>query len=387
MNTTLPNDDGRAGGIALLDPPTSDRRSDESPVAGPIGGRGGPPRRLLVAVLLLAAAGGAAWWLSGSVALEAIRSRLPWQSGDEAEALVLFGNVDVRQVALGFKVDGRIARLDVDEGDAVEAGEVMATLDRRYFEDELRLARARRDMKEAALDRLENGSRPEEIAQARAVVAQRLAEASEAAIERDRTARLRSRDVTTPQDLDRADAASRVAQAQLESAREALRLAELGPREEDIEAARADLEAAEAEVVRAERRLDDATLVSPNRGVVLTRAREAGAIVQPGETVFSMTLETPVWVRTYVDEPGLGLVRPGAAADVITDGRPDRPYRGHVGFVSPTAEFTPKSVETPELRTRLVYRVRAVVDDPDGGLRQGMPVTVRVPLPAEEPRP
>jgi HlyD family secretion protein len=105
-----------------------------------------------------------------------------------------------------------------------------------------------------------------------------------------------------------------------------------------------------------------------------------GAIVQPGETVFTLTLANPLWVRTYVSEPDLTRVRPGAGVEVLTDGAPGRHYRGHVGYISPTAEFTPKTVESEELRTRLVYRVRIVVDDPDGGLRQGMPVTVRLPL-------
>ena len=108
-----------------------------------------------------------------------------------------------------------------------------------------------------------------------------------------------------------------------------------------------------------------------------TRARERGAIVSPGETVFTLTLSSPVWVRTYVNETDLGRVQPDMPAYVTTDSAPKKFYTGHVGFISPTAEFTPKSVETRELRTDLVYRLRIVVDNPDGALRQGMPVTVR----------
>ena len=120
--------------------------------------------------------------------------------------------------------------------------------------------------------------------------------------------------------------------------------------------------------------------------MILTRAREVGAIVQPGETVFTLTLASPVWVTTYVSEP-TWAVSARAEVAVTHDGDPSHPYRGHAGFVSPTAEFTPKTVETEELRTRLVYRVRIVVDDPDGGLRQGMPVTVRLPPAAGESTP
>ncbi len=157
---------------------------------------------------------------------------------------------------------------------------------------------------------------------------------------------------------------------------ESFRLAEIGPRQEDIVAARAQLRGEEASVSQAERRLADSRLIAPGGGVILTRARERGAIVAPGETVFALTLTSPVWVRTYVNEVDLGRVQPGMTARVRTDNPRGKVYTGHVGFISPTAEFTPKSVETRELRTDLVYRLRIVVDNPDGGLRQGMPVTV-----------
>src|SRR5262249_38944168 len=132
--------------------------------------------------------------------------------------------------------------------------------------------------------------------------------------------------------------------------------------------------------------LAERQLVGPNDGVILTRAREKGAVVQPGETVFALTLTSPVWVRTYVGEPDLGLVQPGMPAGVTTDSAPGRVYRGHVGFISPTAEFTPKTVETRELRTDLVYRLRIVGADPHGGLRRGRPVTVTLDWPAPRPR-
>jgi HlyD family secretion protein len=253
----------------------------------------------------------------------------------ENNQFTLSGNIDVRQVNLAFKVEGRIESLAVDEGDHVVPGQVLATLDKRYFADELRLAKARRDNSAANLARLENGSRPEEIAQARAE------------------------------------------HSSVKFAAAALRLAEIGPRREDIDAARAMLGQQEAMLVQTERRLADADLVSPNDGTILTRARERGAIVQSGETVFTLTLSAPVWVRAYVYEPDLGLIHPGMVAQVYTDSNPSRPVQARVGFISPTAEFTPKTVETNELRTSLVYRLRIVIDQPDDQLRQGMPVTVR----------
>jgi HlyD family secretion protein len=139
-------------------------------------------------------------------------------------------------------------------------------------------------------------------------------------------------------------------------------------------------------VIQSERRRADADLIAPNDGIILTRARERGAIVQAGETVFTLTLTSPVWVRTYVNERDLGLIRPGMPASVTTDSAPDRPYPAFIGFISPTAEFTPKTVETRELRTDLVYRLRVVVNNPDAGLRQGMPVTVTLQLSRPRPR-
>ncbi len=158
-----------------------------------------------------------------------------------------------------------------------------------------------------------------------------------------------------------------------------MQLVEIGPRKEDIDAARAQLSAEDATVMQYELRLADSRLVSPGAGTILTRARERGAIVAGGETIFALTLTSPVWVRTYVDEPDLGKIHPGMQVKVHTDSS-DHVYTGQIGFISPTAEFTPKTVETRALRTDLVYRLRVVVDNPDAGLRQGMPVTVVVDL-------
>lgn len=347
---------------------SADGKRDERPA----------PRRRVLRLILPAAvllAAGAVIWRYESV------------PAFEPAELTLQGNIDVRQVNLSFKVAGRIDSLAVDEGDAVKAGQVVASLERRYFEDDLRLARAQRDAAAATLRRLVNGSRPEEIVEARALVAERKATLERAKEDLERAERSSSAGVGSKQDLALARATRDEAQARLKSSEQTLRLAELGPREEDVSQARAQLQAEEARVIVAERNLADSQLLGPNNGIILTRAREKGAIVQAGETVFTLTLASPVWVRTYVNELDLGFVQPGMPATVITDSAPDRPYQGHIGFISPTAEFTPKTVETRELRTDLVYRLRVIVDNPDGGLRQGMPVTVRLALPGPRPKP
>lgn len=303
---------------------------------------------------------------------------------DGPAELLLQGNIDVRQVNLAFKVAGRIEKLAVDEGDAVKTGQVIGSLELKYFEDDLRLATAAREEAAANLDRLKNGSRPEEIEVARAQETEQRTVLQRAEQEFRRAERLATQKALSAQEFEQIEAVFREAQARLNSVAASRRLTEIGPRVEDISAGRAKLEAEKARVIISGRNLADARLIAPNDGTILTRARETGAIVQPGETIFALTLASPVWVRTYVGEPDLGSVQPGMTAAVVTDTAPQHPYTARVGFISPTAEFTPKTVETRELRTDLVYRLRVVVDDPDGGLRQGMPVTVRLQL--TEPR-
>ena len=181
-------------------------------------------------------------------------------------------------------------------------------------------------------------------------------------------------------DIDAARAELDRAIAQKAIAEEALALAIQGPREEDIAAARARLEALEAESGLAREDLEDTVIAAPADGVILTRIREPGTYLHAGEPVFVQTVIAPVWVRAYVGEDNLGHIHPGKQVRVVTDTRPDQPYTGQVGFIAPTAEFTPKPVQTPEIRTSLVYRFRVVVKNPDRSLRQGMPVTVLVPL-------
>jgi HlyD family secretion protein len=323
----------------------------------------------VVAVVILVAAGGGAAWTF-------VNNR-----GVGQNALALQGNVDVRQVNLSFKIGGRLATMAVEEGDAITAGQIVATLDKSYFEDDLRQVRARVEIQKAIVAKLENGTRPEEIAQARAEVQVRSATLENARLTFARQDELAGRGIAPHQTHDNARAALREAEAQLNSAQQALRLAEIGPRQEDIAAARAQLEAEAAALTEAERRLTDAELPAPKAGTVLTRVREPGSIVAAGETVYALSLASPVWARTYVAEPDLGRIRAGMRAEVRTDS--GQIYRGQVGFISPVAEFTPKSVETRELRTSLVYRVRVIVENSDAGLKQGMPVTILLRLGGE----
>jgi HlyD family secretion protein len=328
-----------------------------------------------IVVLSLLAAAAAAWWFD-------FPAKLGWVERAQTQ-LTLYGNVDIRQVQLGFRVSGRIAEMLVDEGDAVRAGQTIARLDAATYEDSVCAATAQVVGLRATLERLVAGPRAGEIEQARATHQERLADLQMAEQAFDRARQLRPTGAISQAGLDQATANRNAAVARAASARGALRLLEEGSRAEDIAAARANLQGAEASLASAKTSLRDTELVAPADGVVLSRVREAGAITSPSDIVYVLSLTDPVWVRTYIPEPSLGKIYPGMQVEVLSDSAPGRVYRGRVGFISPVAEFTPKSVETPDLRTDLVYRLRVIMEQPDRGLRQGMPVTIRVPLQKE----
>jgi HlyD family secretion protein len=290
--------------------------------------------------------------------------------------LTLYGNVDIREVTLGFRVSGKLEKLAYDEGDKVKSGAVLAMLDDEPYLNQVASVQAQVDSKRALLQLREAGNRPEEIAQAKALVRELEVTAANAELLLKRSEEMLLAKGVSIQDRDNAAASFKETEAKLSSARENLALLEAGFRVEDIAQARADLAQAEASLATAKLELKDTILNAPSDGVILTRAQEAGAILQTGSTVFTLSLVNPVWVRAYVHEPDLGHIHPGMKVNIYTDSRLGRPYRGQIGYISPSAEFTPKSVETTELRTALVYRLRVVVADPDDGLRQGMPVTI-----------
>ncbi|WP_428561629.1 MAG: secretion protein HlyD [Solidesulfovibrio sp. DCME] len=310
------------------------------------------------------------------------------RNGHRTDGLRLYGNVDIRQVDLAFRVPGKIAAVRVDEGDRVSAGDVVAELDGQPYAESLAKATAERDVALAAMNKYHAGSRSEDIAQARAQVAQLEAQVENAdRLARRRHSLLRS-DAVSVEESESAGYSRDALRAEREKARKALALQLAGFRAEDVAAAEASYRSAQASADLAATDLADTRLVCPSDGRVLSRVREPGAVVAAGTTVLSVSLDKPVWVRAYVPEPDLGRVHLGLPVQVFTDSRPDAPYAGTVGFISPVAEFTPKNVETEALRTDLVYRLRIVIEAPDDGLRQGMPVTVRaVPQPGPGARP
>jgi HlyD family secretion protein len=183
---------------------------------------------------------------------------------------------------------------------------------------------------------------------------------------------------TSRQALDNARAQFDVDDAQLKVKEKALNLALEGPRKEDIAAAKNTLEALKASLSLLQIRLADMTLTSPATGIIQNRILEPGEMASPTRPVVTLALTDPKWVRAYVPEPDLGRINLGMKAKILSDSFPDQNFEGWIGFISPVAEFTPKTVETEDLRTKLVYEVRVFVHDSKDMLRLGMPVTVIV---------
>lgn len=237
--------------------------------------------------------------------------------------LTLYGNVDIRQVDLGFRVFGKVKTLYVDEGDFVKPGQLIAELDKVPYQEQLSSARAKLLAQESELS--------------------------------NALAKFQKRDQVTPP---------------------AISKEEYDNAFYNLELTKATVEEAKAALELATTNYEDTNLIAPSEGTILTRIREPGSVVNVGEPVFTLSIESPVWIRAYVSEPNLGKVKFGMEAKIKIDMIGSKTYLGHIGFISPVAEFTPKSVETTDLRTDLVYRLRVIVDDPDHVLKQGMPVTV-----------
>jgi HlyD family secretion protein len=322
---------------------------------------------IALAVLALAGGGGFAWWYS--------------HRGASTDEVVLYGNIDLRQVEVAFTDSGRIVDVLVDEGDRVTRGEVLARLDTGRLTPQIDQVKAQIAAQTAVVDKLRSGSRPEEIEQARASVDAAQADADNAAVSYERLQMLTSSGgnaIVTASQVDAAKAAFDAAQARLTVAQKGLELVVAGPRKQDVEQAEAQLQAIDAQLALLDRQLADAELLAPVDGVVRSRLMEPGEIASPQRPVFSLAIVDPKWVRAYVSGPDLPKVRPGMDAAVTVDGTGDTRFAGRIGFISPVAEFTPRSIQTEELRTSLVYEVRVLVTDPRDELRLGMPATVNL---------
>lgn len=307
---------------------------------------------------------------------------VPWLQPRAAGGsfIELSGTVDAHEVDLSFQVPGRIAALDTDEGRAVVTGQVVARLDARDYELALARARAQASSADKALAVLKAGSRAQDIRAADAGLRQARADLALARTQQERTAKLVAENFSPPQQLDTANDQLAVATAKVEQAEQNLSLLREGARKEDIERASADLAAANVASDIAAQQLAYTRLASPVSGVVSARLAEQGQNVTAGQAVFRVAQLDRPWVRVYLSEKDLPRVALGQPAQVRVDGVPNVVFTGRLSFVSPEAEFTPKTVETKALRVDLVYRATVDVVDAGERLKIGMPADVRFAL-------
>jgi HlyD family secretion protein len=324
-----------------------------------------PPRPVLILLPLL-------------IVAAAITFVLARRAGN-GTGLEASGTVEATEADLGFPVAGRVDTVAAFEGDTVAAGAELARLDAAEIRARRAQAVAHVAASRAVLLELERGSRPEELAQARAAAAaadDRLAEAERDA---ERARALRADSLISEQAFDRATTAREVARHQAAQAREALRLVEAGPRRERVEAARAQLAAAEAAVATLDATLRNLSVRAPFAGLVTVRHHEPGEIVQAGSPALTVLNRDDRWVRIYVPETRIGTVRIGQPAEIRSDSHRGKVYPGTVVYVASEAEFTPKNVQTREERVKLVYSVKVrIAGDPGLELKPGMPADVKL---------
>ncbi len=297
------------------------------------------------------------------------------------ENVVLYGNVDIRQIALAFNASERIDEMYKEEGDPVKKGDLLATLDSKSLKLQIEKNKAEIEAQENVVLRLKNGSRPEEISQKLAQLNAAEAEAKNAKIQLQRIQNAYNNSAgrsISKQEKDDAESRVKITAAQVKEAYEGYQLANIGPREEDIAEAEAQLKTLNAELAIQEYLLSQTQLIAPSDAVVRSRLQEPGDMASPQRTTYLLALNEKKWIRAYIQETQLGFIKPGMNVAVSIDSFPNKPINGQIGFISSVAELTPKTVQAAELRTSLLYEIRVYVNDNEDILRMGMPATVKI---------
>ncbi len=324
-------------------------------------------KRILIAVIVL---------LTGILIFSITRLKNKKEEG----VLLLSGNIEVTEVDTGFKTPGRIEELFSEEGQNVQKGDRLAIIDSAELESQVLQNKASLREAQARLAELKAGSRPQEIEQAKANVNYAEAELSKAKKDYERAEKLVKDELISAQQMDAAKKTYETASAQYQKALEALSLVKEGSRKETILAGENRAGQAEASLSASEERLKDTVLYAPLSGVILRKNIEAGETVAAGIPVYTIgDLENP-WVKVYVKEDKLGLVRLGQKAEITVDSYPNKKYEGTITYISSEAEFTPKNVQTQEERVKLVFGLKVSVKNVAAELKPGMPADVMIML-------
>jgi HlyD family secretion protein len=305
---------------------------------------------------------------------------------EENPSIKVSGNIEATEVNVGFKISGRIVSRSVEEGDWVEKGKVLATLDDEDLRQRLEVAQATLRSAQARLEKLLAGSRPEEIREAAAALRQAQFDFENKKVNYERITSLFERGVIPKETLDNTEAVFKIAKAAVERAKENYQLVKVGPRKEDIEDARAQVEQAKANLKLIETQFSYTTLYSPLSGVVLVKSGEIGEVVNPGTPILTLADIENVWLKAYIPETDLSRVKWGQEVSVTTDLKPQKIYRGKISFISSQAEFTPKQIQTEKERVTLVYRIKIDIPNPEKELKPGMPADGQILLDTSTPR-
>ena len=305
--------------------------------------------------------------------------RLTRKSGP-GNQLTLSGNIEAHESLVSFKVQGRIVDLPVEEGQWVETGALLARLEDADYKQKLRIDEANVLVRESNLALTLAGPREQEVKALQQTMLDAQADLQQKKLDNERVQRLFSKDEVSAQERDLAATAVKRAEAAFEATRQRYNQAVEGSRKEDVAIARATLQQANANLGLARVNLDYTTLRAPSAGVITVRQAELGEVVVPGTPVVTLADLDHVWLRAYVAETDLGRIRWGQEAAVTTDTYPGKQYRGRISFISSTAEFTPKSVQTYKERVTLVYRIKIEIDNSNHELKPGMPADAHINL-------
>jgi HlyD family secretion protein len=282
------------------------------------------------------------------------------------------GTIECTQIRIASEVSGRIHSLLIEEGNPVTNGQILATIDPLPFQLKLNEARALLQQAQAQRDLMLAGSRDEDIQRARAQVREAKAAADAAAVDAQRMQTLLSQNSTTPKQRDDAITAQERTAAALTAAEQLLHRLNKGNREEEIRAAQAAVDVAQARLAQAEKSLSDCTIKSTASGIITTKVTEQGEIIMAGAPLATISALHEVWLSLYLPETRLPSVKLGQTAHIKVDGDPAQ-YAGVISFISPEAEFTPRNVQTPDERTKLVYRIKITLPNPSNIFKPGMP--------------
>jgi HlyD family secretion protein len=300
--------------------------------------------------------------------------------GHQDTLLKLSGNIEVIQVEASFRVAGKVLERPVDEGQVVQAGQLLARLDAKDLEQQVAMRRADAATARAALDALLAGSRREEIEASKAALEQASADLRRLEPDEARLRDLQEKGILSVRDYEVSRAYLEAARGKVRQADQQFALVRKGPRKEDIDQARARLDQAQQALALAQTQLGYATLLAPTAGVILSKNIEAMEYVAPGTAVVTLANLGQVWLRAYVEEADLGRVKVGQKVFVTSDTFPGKRYEGRVSFISSQAEFTPKTVQTRKERAKLVYRIKVDIPNPAMELKPGMPVDAEIDL-------